>query len=159
MSLNPLSDSFSFLPIVVSVDGGTVQDRFFKPDYEEGPFHTIKFFNDWLLAAATGQRPAPDGVAGPYRDFFPDSGNISFTHGDLTLGNIVVSGIPGSQTIVGITDWGQAGWYPQYWEYCKLLYGVEYTHGWLEAGWADQVMEPFDDEWTAFAEYSLWRCP
>lgn len=147
-------------PDLGSVNGGTVQDRFFKLDYEEGPFFTIKTFNDWLLAAATRQRPGPEGVvADPYREFIPDSGNIYFTHGDLTLGNIIVSGTPGSRKIAAIVDWEQAGWYPEYWEYCKLLYGVEYSHEWREAGWADKVLESFDDEWTAFAEYSVWRCP
>ncbi|KJZ75108.1 hypothetical protein HIM_05594 [Hirsutella minnesotensis 3608] len=142
-----------------SINGGTVQDRFFKPDYENGPFLSIKDFNDLLLAAATRQAPGQDVIPDPYRDFFPDSGGIYFTHGDLTLGNIIVSGEPGSKRIVGIIDWEQSGWYPQYWEYCKLLYGVEYTHEWREDGWAEDIMEPFEDEWAAFAEYSLWRCP
>ncbi|POR35336.1 Phosphotransferase enzyme family protein [Tolypocladium paradoxum] len=148
-----------------SINGGTVQDRFFKLDYEEGPFLTIKSFNDWLFAAATRQRPGPDGVIkgldldGLYRDFIADTGNIYLTHGDLTVGNIIISGIPGSHRIVGIIDWEQAGWYPEYWEYCKLLYGVEYSHEWRSAGWADKVVTSFDNEWTAVAEYSLWRCP
>ncbi|KAG7129493.1 hypothetical protein HYQ46_010110 [Verticillium longisporum] len=124
-----------------STNGETVQDRFFKLDYEGGPFFTIKSFNDWLLAAATRQKPGSDVVAGPYRDYFPDSGNIYFTHGDLTLGNIIVSGVAGSRRIDGIIDWEQAGWYPEYWEYCKLLYGVEFPHEWREAGWVDKVCE------------------
>ncbi|RSL82348.1 hypothetical protein CDV31_016943 [Fusarium ambrosium] len=142
-----------------SINGGTVQDRFFKLDYEEGPFLTIESFNDWLLAAATRQPPEQIDITCPYRSFFSDRGNIFFTHGDLTLGNIIVSGVPGSIKIEGIVDWEQAGWYPDYWEYCKLLYGVEYTHEWRKDGWVDKVMESFDDEWTAFAEYCSWRCP
>lgn len=93
---------------------------------------------------------------GPYRDFLPDHGKVVFTHGDLTLGNIILSD---SHKIEGIIDWEQAGWYPEYWEYCKLLYGVEYNHEWREAGWVDKIMRSFDDEWIAFSEYSLWRCP
>ncbi|PNY21222.1 Uncharacterized protein TCAP_07279 [Tolypocladium capitatum] len=146
-------------PWARSINGGTVQDRFFKLDYEEGPFFTIDEFHDWLFTAATRQTPGQGVLTGPYRDFFPDSGNIYFTHGDLTLGNIIVSDDTGPKRIVGIVDWEQAGWYPEYWEYCKLLYGVEFTHEWRAAGWADKVMDPFEDEWTAFAEYSLWRCP
>ncbi|POR30952.1 Phosphotransferase enzyme family protein [Tolypocladium paradoxum] len=148
-----------------SINGGTLQDCFFKLDYEQGPFWSMKSFNDWLFAAATRQRPDPDGVInglyedGLYRDLLPDTGNIYFTHGDLTLGNIIISGIPGSQRIVGIIDWEQAGWYPEYWEYCKLLYGVEDSHEWREDGWADKVMDSYDDEMDAFANYSSWRCP
>lgn len=142
-----------------SINGGVVQDRFFKLDYEEGPFQTSKSFNDWLLAAATRQRPGPGGVTGPYREFLPDTGYIYFTHGDLTLGNIIISDGPGPRRIAGIIDWEQAGWYPEYWEYCKLLHAVEYDHEWRSDGWADKVMRPFETESEVFAEYSLWRCP
>lgn len=113
----------SLTSILGSINGGAVQDRFFLLDYEEGPFLSIKSFHDWFLAAATRQRPGPQEITGPYRDLLPDTGNIYFTHGGLTLGNIIISGTPGSQRIVGILDWEQAGWYPEYWEYCKLLYG------------------------------------
>ncbi|KAH8200232.1 hypothetical protein TruAng_005624 [Truncatella angustata] len=142
-----------------SISHGTVQDRFFQHDYEDGPFTTVKSFNDWLLAAATRTRPGPEGITGPYRDLLPDTGHVYFTHGDLTLGNIIISGGTNSQRIVGIVDWEQAGWYPEYWEYCKLLYGVEYTHEWRSAGWAETITEPYETEWFAFAEYSSWRCP
>lgn len=101
------------------------------------------------------------GVERVYRDLLPDHGNVFFTHGDLALGNIILSTtIPGSSTkIAGIIDWEQAGWYPEYWEYCKLLYGVEYDHEWRAEGWANRLMKQFEDEWFAIAEYSLWRCP
>lgn len=142
-----------------SINGGTVQDRFFKLDYEKGPFPTIGSFNDWLLAAATRQKPEAGVITGPLREYLPDKGEIYFTHGDLTLGNIIISDTPGPRRIVGVVDWEQAGWYPEYWEYCKLLYGVEYSHEWRHAGWADTVMSPFEQEWEVFAEYSSWRCP
>ncbi|KAK9783573.1 putative Kinase-like domain-containing protein [Seiridium cardinale] len=145
--------------IIGSVSRGTVQDRFFQVDYEDGPFTSIKSFNDWLFAAATRTRPGPEGVTGPYRDLLSDTGPIYFTHGDLTLGNIIVSSMANPRRILGVVDWEQAGWYPAYWEYCKLLYGVEYSHEWRSEGWAEKVMEQYTDEWFAFAEYSLWRCP
>ncbi|WVO17677.1 hypothetical protein L204_105374 [Cryptococcus depauperatus] len=142
-----------------SVNGGTVLDRFFKLDYEEGPFWTIKSFNDWFLAGATRQRPGPDGVTGPFREYLPDTGHIYFTHGDLTLGNIMISDPPGPRRVVSIIDWEQSGWYPEYWEYCKLLYGVEYSHEWRSDKWAYRVVRPYEDVWEVFAEYFLWRCP
>ncbi|KAK2591451.1 hypothetical protein QQS21_010860 [Conoideocrella luteorostrata] len=147
-------------PFIGSVNGRTVQDRFFKLDYEKGPFSTIASFNDWLLAAATRQKPeAGVIITGPLREYLPDEGEIYFTHGDLTLGNIIISDVLGSWGIVGVVDWEQAGWYPEYWEYCKLLYGVEYSHEWRNDGWADTVINPFGQEWEVFAEYSSWRCP
>ncbi|KAK9425948.1 putative Kinase-like domain-containing protein [Seiridium unicorne] len=100
-----------------SVSRGTVQDRFFQVDCEDGPFTSIKSFNDWLFAAATRTRPGPEGVTGPYRDLLSDTGSIYFTHGDLTLGNIIVSSMANPRRILGVVDWEQAGWYPAYWEY------------------------------------------
>jgi hypothetical protein len=52
----------------------------------------------------------------------------------------IISGIPGSQRIVGIVDWEEAGWYPEYWEYCKLLYEIEYTQEWRSAGWVVKMI-------------------
>ncbi|KAI5457659.1 kinase-like domain-containing protein [Mariannaea sp. PMI_226] len=148
---------------IASVNNGVVQDRFFILDYEEGPFLNIKPFNDWLFAAATRQRPGPDGIAGldlpeMYRDLIPDTGNVYFTHGDLTLGNIIISS-DSSPKICGVIDWEQAGWYPEYWEYCKMMYGVELYHDWREEDWPDKITKPFEDAFFAFSEYSLWRCP
>ncbi|KAI0542880.1 hypothetical protein GGR58DRAFT_509745 [Xylaria digitata] len=121
-------------PFIGSVSRGLVQDRFFHFDYVEGPFLTIKSFKDWLLAAATRQQVRP--------------------------GNIIVSSDEhGAYHIAGIIDWKQAGWYPEYWEYFKLYYGVEIDHEWRAEGWADKVMKPFEDEFTAVAEYFLWRNP
>lgn len=134
-----------------------------KLDYERAPFVSIRDFIDWIFVAATRQQSTKNmtGVERVYRDLLPDHGNVFFTHGDLTLGKIILSTtIPGSPTkIAGIIDWEQAGWYPEYWEYCKLLYGVEYGHEWRADGWANRLMKQFEDEWFAIAEYSLWRCP
>ncbi|KAM5359971.1 hypothetical protein ACJZ2D_014065 [Fusarium nematophilum] len=43
---------------------------------------------------------------------------IVFTHNDLCPPNILLS-IGPDPTVVAILDWGQSGWYPCYWEYCK----------------------------------------
>ncbi|KAL1297356.1 hypothetical protein AAFC00_004897 [Neodothiora populina] len=151
-------------PVIASVNRGTVQDRFFKTDYEAGPFFNIKSFNDWVFAAATRQRPGPEGISGldlpeMYRNLLPDTGSVYFTHGDLTLGNIMVSKKSGYQTIEAIIDWEQAGWYPEYWEYGKMCYGVEVSHEWRTEDWPDKIVEPFEDAWFAMAEYYVWRCP
>ncbi|WPH03147.1 phosphotransferase family protein [Acrodontium crateriforme] len=44
--------------------------------------------------------------------------SILFTHGDLVAPNIILS-TDTNPTVVAIVDWAQAGWYPDYWEYCK----------------------------------------
>ena len=144
-----------------SINGGRIQDRYFQFDDEAGPLPTVKLFNDLLLAAATRQEfDRKRSITGPYRELLPDTGAIRFTHGDLTLGNIMVSGAPGSQKITSIIDWEQAGWYPEYWEYCKMLYAVHYEHEWRTAGWVDRAISSYEDEWWAVHEYFIWRgCP
>lgn len=137
-------------------------DRFFRDGYFEGPLATIESFNDWFLAAATRTKPGPDDPTRLlrhelYRDLLPDTGHICFTHADLTLSNIIISGELDSQRIAGIIDWEQAGWYPEYWEYCKLHFGVAENHEWLTAGWPDKVTEPFEDAFLAFGEYHNWH--
>ncbi|WEW58270.1 hypothetical protein PRK78_003738 [Emydomyces testavorans] len=43
---------------------------------------------------------------------------IVFTHDDLVAPNILLSPGPNPK-VAAVIDWGQAGWYPTYWEYCK----------------------------------------
>ncbi|KAK2629418.1 hypothetical protein QTJ16_000238 [Diplocarpon rosae] len=40
-------------------------------------------------------------------------GKPTFTHGDLSILNIIARG----DKVVGIIDWETAGWWPEYWEY------------------------------------------
>ncbi|PPJ51969.1 hypothetical protein CBER1_10085 [Cercospora berteroae] len=146
-----------------SVSGGVVQDRFFRVDYEKGPFYDIKSFNDWLLVAATRQTPGPNGEIDTnefYRSLLPDIGEIYFTHGDISLGNVIISNASGTWQIVGLIDWEQAGWYPDFWEYYKMCSGVEYNHEWREAEWIDAVLSPINnDTMDAIAAYFSWRQP
>lgn len=77
---------------------------------------------------------------------------ICFTHNDLCPPNILISKGP-DPTVVGIIDWGQAGWYPSYWEYCKARrVGVvnEYFGFALQEEWTSkylpQIFDEVDDE-------------
>ena len=72
----------------------------------------------------------------------------------------MIIGTPGAQGVVGIIDWEQTGWYPEYREYCKAMYGVLYDHEWHTEGWVKKVVSPHEDPWRASRQYSLWRgCP
>ncbi|KFA75714.1 hypothetical protein S40288_04955 [Stachybotrys chartarum IBT 40288] len=143
-----------------SVNKGPMTDRFFRYDYEEGPLHSIDAFNDLLVAAATRQPYGPQEIIKPpQHDEIPNDGEVYFTHGDLTLNNVLITGSTGSYKVEGIIDWEQAGWYPEYWEYCKMLYAIEIKHEFREAGWAQTIMRPWEDAFETWAEYSLWRMP
>ncbi|KAK2737105.1 hypothetical protein FQN57_000444 [Myotisia sp. PD_48] len=43
---------------------------------------------------------------------------IVFTHADLVAPNSLLTKGP-NPTVAAIIDWGQPGWYPEYWEFCK----------------------------------------
>ena len=95
------------------------------------------------------------------RDLLPDDAKIYFSHGDLTLTNIIVAppdpDCPSPRRLAGIIDWEQAGWYPEHWEYCKMLYAVNKNHLWRSDGWVDQIVKPCENEYWAFQNYTLWR--
>lgn len=57
---------------------------------------------------------------------FPRDCSIRFTHGDLVPRNILVDG----STITGIVDWSMAGFYPDFWEYCRMHDESEQSEGW-----------------------------
>jgi hypothetical protein len=56
--------------------------------------------------------------------------------------------------ILAIVDWGQSGWYPDYWEYCKALYTSSYTEEWRNE-WIPKFLSPRTQEFEVFAEYVM----
>ncbi len=72
-------------------------------------------FNDYLLASLLPKIPSPIYAALSRR--LRTNHRIVFTHADLSPGNIIVRGAK----IVGIIDWEDAGWYPEYWGVCQVL--------------------------------------
>lgn len=91
----------------------------------------------------------------PYRSLLLDTYSICFSHADLHLDNIMISGEPGSRSITAIVDWGMSGWYPEYWEYCKMMLGAG-CHAFEEEGRLAEVLNAYDLEYDAFVNY--WQC-
>lgn len=150
--------------MVASISGGLVQDRFFWPEYARGPFPTVKSFNDWIFAAATRHPPAEVdvpicGLDHPdmLRDMLPDNARVYFAHGDLVPLNIMVAGKPGSFHVSAVVDWEQAGWYPEYWEYCKMHFGAGLDTEWRQENWPAKITKPHKDANFAFEDYYMWR--
>jgi len=57
---------------------------------------------------------------------FPTDGQVHLTHGDLLPHNILVEG----SKIAAIIDWETAGYYPEFWEYCRMHEAGCMTPGW-----------------------------
>ena len=143
---------------VGAVKGGCVLESYFWDTGTNGPFRDIKDFNDAVQVAAIPKMPMTERkFIDSYRNLLCDTGNIYFTHADLNLCNIMIMGPPGSRRISGIIDWDQNGWYPECWEYWKMVMCVHYNHEWRSAGWVDKVSKTYEDEVEAMIEYTSWR--
>jgi hypothetical protein len=53
---------------------------------------------------------------------------------------------------MAILDWEHAGWYPDYWEYCKAMYTAPYDGDWREC--VDQFLDPHTIPLEAFDFYT-----
>lgn len=77
---------------------------------------------------------------------------VVFTHDDLVPPNIILSPGPNPR-VAAIIDWGQAGWYPAYWEYCKarrvrpIDFDEELYEEWITK-YLPTILDPVDDETT-----------
>ncbi|KAJ9312228.1 hypothetical protein DTO271D3_7529 [Paecilomyces variotii] len=81
-----------------------------------------------------------------------DETPIVFTHGDISPPNILLSRGPNPK-VAAIIDWGQAGWYPSYWEYCKARQvGInpKYFDDVMQEEWYTKylpmILDPVDEE-------------
>jgi Ser/Thr protein kinase RdoA (MazF antagonist) len=73
------------------------------------------------------------------------------THGDLHRENIIISST-NPPRVLAVVDWGQTGWYPDYWEYCKALYTARIGGEWREQ-WIPKILSPRTEEHDVFGEY------
>jgi aminoglycoside phosphotransferase (APT) family kinase protein len=83
----------------------------------------------------------------------PDDRPIKLTHGDLHQGNIIVS-TTSPPRVLAVVDWAHAGWYPDYWEYCKACYTSWYGGEWRNQ-WIPKFLDVQEEEHEVFAEYIM----
>ncbi|KAF2183761.1 phosphotransferase enzyme family protein-like protein [Zopfia rhizophila CBS 207.26] len=99
-----------------SVGGQPLPDNLFQElmnGQRAGPFRSVKDFHDWFTSINLDP-----GIIHCERDLLKDNNRVVFTHADIHRDNVIVSPT-GPPRILAIVDWGQSGWYPDYWEYCK----------------------------------------
>ncbi|KDQ64386.1 hypothetical protein JAAARDRAFT_43455 [Jaapia argillacea MUCL 33604] len=109
--------------------------------YSAGPFDTERAFNDHVTAHLRSDIKAEQ--IRFVRNMMKDDHRILFAHGDLHPGNILVR----DGRVVAILDWEMAGWYPEYWEWCKSLWNAR----WELEGWATRLeewLEPYPMEYA-----------
>lgn len=71
----------------------------------------------------------------------------------------MLSNLPGAvPTITGVIDWEEAGWYPSYWEFCKMALVVDEDHEVFTLGYTDSIFpQRPENELMAVMEYWSWR--
>ena len=125
--------------------------------YSYGPYPSEESFNEGIVQALRDRLP-PKVLAHEHdtaSSFFNNEyilhqtvrglrgHKIVFTHGDLHPGNMIVRE---DGTLV-LLDWGLAGFWPEYWEFYRAMFGP----GW-RASW-DRVVEKFVPPY--YVEYSV----
>jgi aminoglycoside phosphotransferase len=107
-----------------------------------GPFAT----QDQLWDAMVATFKQGNGVRIPrlaldrLRRQMPESAPYTYTHGDLSLSNIIVCG----GNVVGLVDWEWSGFFPVWWEYTKFKGGMPL---WI------------NDEWWELLEFRMDKHP
>ncbi|KAI2028918.1 hypothetical protein LOZ48_003953, partial [Ophidiomyces ophidiicola] len=84
-----------------------------------GPFKTESDFNEWLVSLIhlDSTRFFGSFYVETIRNSLMSNHQLRFTHGDLAMHNILVE----KGRITAIIDWEYSGWYPEYWEYVKMI--------------------------------------
>ncbi len=105
-----------------------------------GPFESVSEFHDFLVAPVR-DCPRPEWVT-KYRRRLPDDNGIMFAHADVSWENILVDRVSGSVT--GILDWEMAGFWPEWWEYRKALFGARSKPWWIRI--IKEIMQEYPSE-------------
>lgn len=115
-----------------------------------GPFASIAEFHDYLVAPIKNC-PRPECVA-KYRSKLSDDHSIVFAHADISWENILVD--PATGVVTAIVDWEMAGFWPEWWEYRKALFGSRSQLWWI--GVLKQIMPEYTLETDAGMDIEMF---
>ena len=115
-NVDPSSDS----PIQIgAIDGGPAVCHRPSDRRSGGPFPTEAEFNRWLISLIHPKQE--QWFSGFYtammKNSMRDDHKWRLTHGDMGPHNILVE----NGHITAVVDWELGGWYPEYWEYVKMI--------------------------------------
>lgn len=128
---------------VASITGGPIFDSLLLGESIYGPFKTAAGFYQVLMNGTDLQYHWPPHFdqLNVLSEFYKQAQyDLVFTHGDLSMFNIMAS----DDEITGIIDWETSGWYPSFWEYTKAKDVNPHTKFWATE--IDHFMEPWPHE-------------
>ena len=110
-----------------SVTGGSYRNMMCVPPLlqPKQAFSTMAEFRDYIHFLMT-QCGRPQQEIDELLACIPLNCGFRFAHGDLLPKNIMVDG----SKITGIIDWQNAGFWPDFWEYCRMHDSNFETRGW-----------------------------
>ena len=126
-----------------SVSEGPYRNTFFPPNVSpKRSFTSVEEFIDQYRSLFTFIAGGNmDSVSHAYVDTllspFPRDCPMYFTHGDLLPKNIMVQG----STVTALIDWAEGGFYPEFWEYCRM-----HDRNFMTPGWAHILQAIFPGE-------------
>ncbi|KAH9998886.1 phosphotransferase enzyme family protein [Xylariaceae sp. FL0662B] len=145
--------------VIGSVDGSECRDVYF-PEFEVyqgpyGPYENEAGFNQALVKAWSTGRDDPFTLmlCDVLCETMKDHGTV-MTHNDLYPRNILVRG----SEVVAILDWESAGFYPEYWEYCRALWRPDWESNWMKDRAVDKILKPYYKEVAVIwnTSYTFW---
>ncbi|KAI3323382.1 kinase-like protein [Xylariaceae sp. AK1471] len=124
-----------------AIDGSWCDDHFFDGDRGGyGPFKDEDEFNAGIVKALKQgkSRVHVDVTCDIFLETMKGH-EIVLTHNDFAPRNILVQG----SNVIAILDWELAGYYPEYWEYCKAMRRPEWNSGWIRERTLDRILKPW----------------
>jgi len=116
-----------------------------------GPFKNEQANNDWRISTfhLFGQQHEPTACRlREIRHQMPDNHRVYFTHGDISIHNVLVKVHGEGENDIEVTallDWEQAGWRPEFWEAAKIVYGMDRNHEWSRLA-LEMVVPGYEEE-------------
>lgn len=121
--------------ILGSINDGPYNNCLFQNPKPETSFSNINQFNDYWINKVKEIMPNYHILA--IKNVLPNNRDIVFSHGDLTTKNIIIK----DNKIVSIIDWELAGWYPESWEYFRMLsYSID-NEKWHDS--VNKIIKPY----------------
>ena len=140
-------EEFAESSYIGSVGRRECKDKIFRAGSDKrGPFVTeaemhSNICDRWVDLRSWGNTKA-DYYIHILRRMYAENSNhaIRFTHADLSPGNIMVD----KGHVMGILDWQEAGWYPEYWEYVNAMQGCGGVWDTLWPLQIEKILQPYD---------------
>jgi aminoglycoside phosphotransferase len=137
--------------LISACDGTEIRDTRHRFSYHSPPCVDEKGFNEVLMSGVFPQISPLVRAALAQR--LRTSHRIVLTHCDLMPRNIMVK----DGKIVGLLDWEDAGWYPEYWEYVKFFHRPG-EREWKQYA-EDIFSDLYPDELVDYIALSHWQNP